>query len=89
MSQRTFHKAGSQFSCSRVSLTSLSGEELTLEDTYHLQSLMQKLKMIEKRQGTLQEYVDADVKKVSLRCARQLCYLIQWGPISALHMACT
>ncbi|CAK0780923.1 hypothetical protein CVIRNUC_005223 [Coccomyxa viridis] len=40
-----------------------SGEDLSLEDTYHLQSLLQKLKMIEKRQATLQEYVEADVKK--------------------------
>ena len=42
----------------------ISGEDLSLEDTYHLQSLLQKLKMIEKRQATLQEYVEADVKKV-------------------------
>ena len=43
---------------------SILGEDLSLEDTYHLQSLLQKLKMIEKRQATLQEYVEADVKKV-------------------------
>ena len=48
----------------RLTLLAAPGEELALEDIYHLQSLIQKLKMIEKRQAALQEYVDADVQKV-------------------------
>ena len=56
----------------------IPGEELTLEDTYHMESLMKKLKMIEKRQAALQEVVDADVKKVNRRCIAKP---------SSLHMA--
>ena len=44
----------------------LSGEQLSPEDIQHLEGLIKKLKMIEQRQTALQEYVDADVKKVSL-----------------------
>ncbi|CAL5221468.1 g3664 [Coccomyxa viridis] len=40
-----------------------AGEQLTTEDVNHLESLIKKLKMIEKRQTTLHDYVDADVKK--------------------------
>ena len=47
------------------SFVRLSGEQLDPEDIYHLEGLIKKLKMIEHRQATLQEYVDADVKKVS------------------------
>ena len=45
-------------------LRTLLGEQLNTEDINHLESLIKKLKMIEKRQTTLQEYVEADVKKV-------------------------
>ena len=59
---RHIWSAGSDVSCG------LSGEQLSLEDTYHLESLIKKLKMIEKRQEALQGCVDADVIKVSRSC---------------------
>lgn len=40
------------------------GEELTDEDRYEMQSLFEKLKYVEKRQTSLKEAVDADLKRV-------------------------
>ena len=60
------------------------GESLTLEDTYHLQSLLQKLKMIEKRQSALRECVEADVKKVMHHRTVLTCATASYTPSSAL-----
>ncbi|EIE22278.1 hypothetical protein COCSUDRAFT_55974 [Coccomyxa subellipsoidea C-169] len=40
-----------------------AGEELTDEDRYEMQSLLDRLKYVEKRQNTLKGAVDADLKR--------------------------